>query len=283
MKRVVLSCTHSSTYDFFLPIAVKVWRNRIGYEPVAFLVGDRSEWGAGHRRVALEEVGCPVEFVERIPGIPDSNVAMSVRQHAAVISWIDPLDLLLIGDVDLIPIRREFYHQHDPHEAAIMIYHADMYWDRYWPAYGPSMTAGAWEEVMGLKKGDLMGSLRRTFREGKIEDLIAANKADHHDSRLWVFDEQYASIRIRLSRFNDKLLRIRTDDTNDRLCRNRWPDRVDASNYIDFHCPRPGWTDDNFGRIRDVLAQVIPRDLPWLDNYVEAYRRSGPSVKDPFA
>jgi hypothetical protein len=282
MKRVVLSCTHSSTYDFFLPISVKIWKKRVGYEPIIFLVGSKSEWEHGHRKVVLDEIGPQVEFVERVPGIPDSNIAMSVRQHAAALPWVDGSDLIIVGDVDLLPIRKMFYHQHDPSEFSIAIYHADMYHDTYWPAYGPSMTADTWLEVMDLEIGDLRGSLLRTFKDGKIEGLISANKSNHHDSRLWVFDEQYASARIRLSRFSNSILRIRTDDTNERLCRNRWPAEVDASRFIDFHCPRPGWTEENFTKIRGVLEQVVPEELPWLDRYVDAYRRSGPSVKDPF-
>lgn len=283
MKRVVFGCTHSSTYDFFLPIAARIWRKRVGYEPMAFLVGPREEWERGHRAVVLHELGFPVEFVDRVPGVPDSNVCMSVRQHAATVPWIDGSDLMMVGDVDLLPIRKLFYHQHDPEEYAVAVYHADMYWDRYWPAYGPSMTADTWREVMDLEKGNLRGSLLRTFEDGKIGNLIVANKKDHHDSRLWVFDEQYASVRIRLSRFANSILRIRTDDTNERLCRNRWPGPVDASRYIDLHCPRPGWTNENWAKIRGVLEQVVPSEMPWMDDYVARYRASGPNEKDPFS
>lgn len=286
MKRVVLSCTSSSTYDFFLPISVKLWKKRIGYEPIVFLVGTSQEWCNRHQGIVLEETeksGVRIEFVSRVDGIPDSNLCMAVRQHAAVILEFSPSDLMLVGDVDLFPIRTEFYHQHDPLKDPIVIYHADMYSDAYWPAYGPSMTVEIWREVMDLEEGDLVGSLRKTFEIGKISDLIAANKANYHDSRLWVFDEQYASLRIRLSRFYGRIRRIGTDDTNERLCRNRLPDKVDASRFIDFHCPRPGWTEENFKKIRGVLEQIVPGEIPWLDHYVEAYRRSGPSVRDPFA
>jgi hypothetical protein len=286
MKRVVLSCTLSSTYDFFLPISVRLWKKRVGYEPIVFLIGTREEWCNGHPGVVLEETaksGVRIEFVSRMSGIPDSNLCMAVRQHAAVILEFNPSDLMLVGDVDLFPLRAKFYHQHDPSKDPIVIYHEDMYFGRYWPAYGPSMTVETWREVMDLKEGDLVGSICRTFEIGKIYDLIAANKANHLDSRLWIFDEQYASLRIRLSRFSNRIVKIKTDSTNERLCRNAWPTRVDASRFIDFHCQRPGWTEENFKKIRSVLEQIVPAELKWLDHYVTEYRRSGPSVKDPFA
>jgi hypothetical protein len=285
MKRVVLSCTHSSTYDFFLPISIRIWKKRIGYEPVVFLVGGPAEWNSGHRKVVLDEVyasKCPVTFIERVPGIPDPNLSMSIRQHAAALPFIEESDLLIIGDVDLIPIRKEFYHQHDPLEFPIAIYHAEMYWRTYWPAYGPSMTAKVWREVMGLTVGDLMGSLRRTFEAGKIEELISAQKADYTDSRLWIFDEQYASSRINNSAYSEKILKI-GDGQSNRLCRNSFSDTVDVSKCIDFHCHRPGWSHENWKKIRGILSQVIPGDLQWLDRYQAEYACSGPLVGDPFA
>ena len=285
MKRVVLSCTHSSTYDFFLPISIKIWKKRIGYEPVVFLVGAPGEWSSGHRKVVMDEVrssGCLVTFLERVSGIPDPNLSMSIRQHAAALSSLDGSDLLIIGDIDLLPIRKEFYHQHDPKEFPIAIYHAGMYWDKYWPAYGPSMTVATWREVMGLTVGDLMGSLLQTFKNGKIEELINAQSKDYTDSRLWVFDEQYASLMIKVSAFSDKVVRI-GDGHENRLCRNNFNADVDVSKCIDFHCHRPGWSHENWGKIRGIVSQVIPNDLQWLDRYHTEYVCSGPLIGDPFA
>lgn len=284
MKRVVLSCTPSSTYDFFLPISVELWRNRIGYEPVVLLVGTKAQWSVGHCGAVLDEIldsGCKIEWVDHVPGVSDANVSMAARQHAPALSWLDPTDVVLIGDIDLFPIRKDYYHQHDPMEAPITIYHADMYND-YWPAYGPSMSVEVWRNVMGLIVGDLMGSLLKTFREGKIKDLIAANKADHRDSRLWIFDEQYTSTRIKGSEFFNSVLWI-TGHTNDRICRNKWPADLNVQKYIDCHCPRPGWTDENFKKIRAVIAQVLPEELPWLDQYVAIYRATNPMLNNPFA
>lgn len=282
-KRVVLSCTHSSTYDFFLPIAIKLWRDRIGYEPIVFLIGEEKEWGTGHRAVVLQEVlnlQPWVGFVGRVPGVPDANVSMAIRQHASALEDLNPADLILVGDIDLFPIRREFYHQHDPSQVPIAIYHSDMYWDTYWPAYGPSMTVETWREVMDLIVGSPYDSLLRTMRNGKILDLIEANEKDNTDSRLWTFDEQYASVRIKESRYCSRILRIKTDE-NDRLCRNKWLETADVSKYIDCHCPRPGWSYGNWIKIRRVLEQLIPDDMSWLDRYVDAYRSSSPSIGNP--
>ncbi len=276
MNRVVLSSTMSDIYDFFLPISAKIWRDRIGYEPIVFLVGTSKEWGVGHCGVVLEELsvgGYPIEMVDHVPGVDDGNVSMSIRQHAAALGWLDRNDILLVGDIDLFPIWRGFYHQNSRGAHSIVIHHSDMYNDRYWPAYGPAMSVSAWREVMGLIPGDLMGSLRKTFEEGKIEELIAAKKADYRDSRIWTFDEEYASARIRDSRFYKEILRI-ASRKEERLCRNSWPVDARASDYIDAHCPRPGWDEESWKKIRALLSQIMPEDLPWLDRYLASYRNN---------
>ena len=272
MKRVVLACTPSHVYDFFLPIAARLWKKRIGYEPLILLVGTSDDWNRGSSGVPFQAIkadGHRTEFVDRIPGVDDSNVCMSSRQHAAALTWLDINDILLIGDVDLFPIRRDFYHQHDPERYPVAIYHADMYQDTYWPSYGLSMSVASWRATMGLRIGDLKGSLVNSFDRGGIWEIIKAQKANYLDSRLWTFDETYASERVRASRREDELQKIPSHW--ERLCRNTWPVRVYASNYIDCHCPRLGYT-ENWPKIRSVLAQIMPDDLSWVDGYVNAYR-----------
>jgi hypothetical protein len=274
MNRVVLSSTMSDIYDFFLPISARIWRTRIGYEPLVFLVGTMKEWTQGHCGVVLWELdraGYHVEMVDHVPWVPDGNVSMSIRQHAAALGWLDEKDIVLVGDIDLFPLRRNFYHQNDLGKHPIVIYHAGMYNDRYWPAYGPAMSVSAWREVMGLETGDLRASLLKTFRDGDIEGLIAAKNANYKDSRIWTFDEEYASARIRSSRFYDGILRVGSSN-EERLCRNSWPDGARADKYIDGHCPRPGWSAENWPKIRALLSQVMPEDLSWLDQYVTEYR-----------
>lgn len=269
----------SEVYDFFIPIAARLWRSRTGYEPVVLLVGTREEWSAGHCGVVLKELereGYPIEMVDHVDGVDDGNVSMSVRQHAAALQWMDFRDILMVGDIDLFPVRRDFYHQSDPNR--ITIYHAQMYNDAYWPAYGPTMSVATWREVMDLGVGDLAGSVRRTFEDGRIQELIAAKSHDYRDSRIWIFDEVYASKKIRESKFYGSVLRVNSDSSA-RLCRNSWPEGARAADYIDAHCPRPGWSEENWTKIRALLAQIMPEDLPQLDRYVDTYRKNLPSIR----
>jgi hypothetical protein len=273
-KRVVLSCTPNSVYDFFLPLAIRLWRCLIGYEPIVILVGTYGEWSFGHAKAVLDEVrGESAEFFDRILDLPDSSVSMGLRQNVAALDF-DQDDVLLVGDVDLFPVDRDFYHRYDPSKSPVGIYYADMYGGEYWPAYGVSMPVRNWREVMGLTVGDFRGSVERMFLEGKVRELVAAHKADHRDTRFWTFDERYATQKIRESRFSKDVAEFPSAVGDRRPLRVKLPRHPSAAGYIDFHCSRPGWNGENWPDIRTMLDQLLPEHMDWVDRYVRRYRSS---------
>lgn len=274
-KWVVLSCTPNSQYDFFLPIATRLWRDRIGYEPVVVLVGSEKDWSSGHAKVAYDEIrgAARIEFFPVVEGITDAATSQVLRQHVSALEF-DPDDVILIGDVDLFPVHREFYHQYDPSKNPIGVYYADTYQDEYFPAYGVSMPVKNWREVMGVTVGDLLGSVKRALTNENVKALGMAEEIGVWDARFWTFDERFASFKIRNSRFSKDVAKF------PRLFGLRYPHRVKlppgpyASDYVDFHCSRPGWTEENWPDIRHMLTQIMPDELRWLDSYVEDYWRS---------
>lgn len=274
-KRVVLSCTPNNVYDFFLPIAVRLWRKRIGYEPIVILVGSEADWSVGHSKVVYNEIRSTerIEFFSRIPDLPDSTVSMGLRQNVSALD-LDPDDLLMIGDVDLFPVDRDFYHRYDPHKNPVGVYYAEMYNDRYWPAYGISMPVRHWREVMGVTVGDFRGSTEKAFSDGHVRDLLEAHRADSRDTRFWTFDEEYATAKIKGSRFAQNVAMFSSSVGSKGPHRVKLPHQPYVCDYIDFHCSRPGWNEENWPDIRYALAQMIPEDLRWIDRYVSAYRRS---------
>lgn len=271
-KWVVLSCTPNSQYDFFLPIAVRLWQKRIGYEPVIILVGTEKDWASGHAKVARDAVQGRIEYFEGILGIPDSAVAMALRQHVAALEF-DPDDILLIGDVDLFPVDRRFYHQYDPQRNPVGVYHADMY-DEYWPAYGVSMPVRNWREVMGTGTGDFRASVERTFTDENVRAVGIADKIGSWDTRFWLFDEKFTSFKIKASRFTKDVATFPRVFMGKRPHRVKLPPEPYVQDYVDFHCSRPGWTEENWPDIRYALAQIMPDELRWLDGYVGDYWRS---------
>lgn len=278
-KRVVLSCTPHDIYDFFLPISVRLWRSRIGYEPVVILVGSKEDWSSGHAKVVYDEI-CGrerIEFFARIPGLPDSAVSMGLRQHVSALDF-DPDDLLLIGDVDLFPVDREFYHRYDPSKNPVGVYYAETYEHlgegQYWPAYGVSMPVRNWREVMGVTVGDFRGSVEKSFTKENLRSLGMEDGNDVWDTRFWLFDEKYATFKIKTSRFAKDVATFPRCVDNRYPYRFKLPHQPYVCDYVDFHCSRPGWNEENWPDIRYALAQMLPEDLRWIDRYVSSYRKS---------
>jgi ribosomal protein S18 acetylase RimI-like enzyme len=272
-KWVVLSCTPNSVYDFFLPIAVRLWRKRIGYEPVIVLVGTDEEWSSGHAAVALASTKGRIECFRPIPEVPDAAVAMALRQHVSALEFAED-DLIMIGDVDLFPVDREFYHRYDPARNPVGIYYAETYGDAYWPAYGVSMPVRNWREVMGVAVGDFRGSVQRAFSDENVKAVGLAEKIGTWDTRFWTFDERHASFRIKNSRFAKDVATFPSVNGKKVPHRVKLPSQPYSQDYVDFHCSRPGWTEENWPDLRHMLAQIMPEDLRWLDQYADAYRRS---------
>lgn len=270
-KWVVISCTPNSLYDFFLPISARLWRKRIGYEPLIVLVGDEKEWESGHARVVRDATNERVEFFGTVPGIPDAAVAMALRQQVSALEF-DPEDILLIGDVDLFPVDMEFYHQYDPRKNPVGVYYAETYGDKYWPAYGVSMSIKNWREVMGVTVGDFRGSVERVFSDENVRATGLADKIGTWDTRFWTFDERYASYKIKTSRFAKDVATFPSFIGTKVPERFKLPAKPCAQDYVDFHCSRPGWNGENWPDIRHMLAQIIPDDIVWVDRYVGAYR-----------
>ena len=278
-KWVVLSCTPDSAYDFFLPIVVRLWRNRIGYEPVVVLVGTEEEdWSSGHSKVVYDEIrrNERIEFLSGIPDFPSSLVSLALRYNVSAFDF-DKDDILMIGDVDLFPVDRDFFHRYDSSKSPIGHHYEEVHNGRYgqrYQAFGLSMPVRSWREVVGVTIGDLRGSTERFLKESGVRDLLEAWKTDHQDTTYWNADETYVTARINNSRFSNDVAKFPSSIGGKIPCRVKLPDKPNASDYVDVHCSRPGWTKENWPDIRHLLAQMIPEDLRWVDQYVDVYRKN---------
>lgn len=280
LKHVVIGCDTFHAYNFFLPFVCRLWRERIGYEPIVFLIGTQDEWKFGHSSLVLEalrEGGWRVEWMNHVPGIPSGTVAQCVRHHAGALPDLASNDILMTSDADLFPIRRDFFHQHDPSKHEIALYYSNVYGDvNHWTNLHMSFTIEALREVMGFETRDVRACMLKTFQYGHIDELVKAKDP----GGLWFFDERYPSSRIMASRFYPgSVLKIPRDGNppKDQLSRSGpWPENYQADQYVDCHAHRPGWTNAYWFKVRPLIAQLMPGLLGWADAYRDAFWWVGP-------
>jgi len=295
-KRAIIGSTLDHDYSFLSVIAALCWRERIGYEPSLFLVGTEEDWRS-HRYgsvvlKAADDRSIHKVFVDRIQGVEDKTVAQCCRQYAACHDFADS-DYLMPSDADLLPIRKEFYHQHDPEKHPIALFYANAYIgeeETHWPSCHTPMLAGTWREVMGLEIGRMSECMRRNFEEYGLPDKMkaweaecAAAKAANRpaDSKffwpVWFTDELVVSKKIKQSQYYpSRVLKIVRDGhpPKDRLDRSSWPFFCDVNRYADSHSLRPGWSAPNWPRLAPFLKKLLPAHATWLDWYRVEFREA---------
>lgn len=291
MRRwVALGSTSGHDYCFFLPIVCEAWR-KMGYEPVVFLVGPwggRDDQSPLHRLVwrALEDRNVQILNVpnyrgDELAGVEPATMAQSIRLHAAAHPVFGANDLLIPSDADLIPIRKEFYYQHDLNKADVASYYSNGYIGEpdHFPSCHISARVKHWREFMEYESNDPREAMMATLKKHGIEQKMADKQADQQKNwgHVWFLDEHSVSKQIINSRFYPgSFQRIEREGhpPKDRLDRACWPEKIVASNYSDCHSVRPGWSDANYPRLRPLLQQILPEHMDWIDEYRKKFREA---------
>lgn len=274
-------------YSFFLPMTAAFWR-RVDYHPVLLLVGSEEQWqAAAHSRVSLEALRAQGEDVRFIGPMPaeyeDATIAQCARHHAACLDF-PPDDILIPGDADLWPFRREFYYQHDPARHDITLLYSNGYGNpKHFPTNHQQMTVDVWRRVMKLPpSGSIREVLSRVFGE-TIAQRGQDRRPDQFHIRvenrmdLWFLDEYYSSHMIlNWPGFPARVQFVERagQPPRDRIDRSRWPANPSIEGMTDAHLPRPGWN-ENWDGIRPLVRQALGEEaLCRYDQYRDRYREA---------
>lgn len=281
MKRLVaIGSTKGHDYSAFLPIVGAYWRDRIGYQPEFFLIGIPDEWEQGHTAVvldALEMLGLNFTYVSHIQDVEDATISQCVRQHAAAHPFFAPTDLLICSDADLVPLRKDFYYQHETEKYEIGLYYSNGYPGEkdHYPSCHMSMSVANWRQVMRLDL-PLDAALKRNFSDYGLAQKMDAKKADPAKNwgHVWFADELIASKRIVESGKSLQMIPREGHPPVDRLDRACWPNQYDARTLTDCHSIRPIWSAPNWPRFRPLIEQTVPAILSWADQYILEFRKA---------
>lgn len=281
----VIASSTDHSYDFFAPLTALMWKRVIGFETIAFLINTADEWQKPYSQVVkqkLFEAGAKIHHIGRIDGYLEAQAAQSSRQHAAALD-LPETDTLVSGDVDMWPLQKHWFLQHDPDKYDLTLHYANAYGPVIPPSQPPYFctcymvaTVKVWREIVGLEnrgeiKSQLQANMDRTLNR-------------RHDSWLgWNHDELFMGSRIKgwdgypsrcqfINRYGGP-----PDDRIDRAC---WPNELEKGgfnwnrNWVDTHLLRPGAVAPNWAKIRPILAHFVPDRMDWVDSYVKEYRHA---------
>tara|TARA_R110000824_G_scaffold329468_6_gene516241 strand:+ start:1410 stop:2282 length:873 start_codon:yes stop_codon:yes gene_type:complete len=97
IDKVIMSCNDNPYYSEFWPLVSKVWKERIGIDPVLVYIGDASNIST--------EYGEVVE-VEKLEDVPIHTQAQWARFWY---TQFEPETMWLLSDIDMMPLSKQFF------------------------------------------------------------------------------------------------------------------------------------------------------------------------------
>ena len=97
IDKVIMSCNDNPFYSEYWPVVSKVWKEKIGIEPVLVYFGDSSEMS--------QEYGTVVGM-DKLETVPIYTQAQWGRFWY---TQFEPETMWLISDIDMLPMNRDYF------------------------------------------------------------------------------------------------------------------------------------------------------------------------------
>jgi hypothetical protein len=257
--RAVFSSDINSTFDFFVPITGLFWK-ALDFEPFVYLIGTEIEWKTKRDIVLnlLNSKKIQYKFVEPVDNCKNATIAQVIRLYA--FCDLNNSSGYITTDVDMWPLApRPFW------EKSCSL--------KTWSFKGNpeffmcyvSATKNSWKELIKNTTGG-------SAREELIKQLSRGPGLCH--DILWEYDQILLTSRIKEwkgKREEDR--RIMGDNylPDGRVDRYKWKFEKKQSHLKDCHVLRPGYTDENWSRLRVLISEYLPNEVHCLDQYRQEY------------
>lgn len=272
-RRVVLSSDTHPDYAFYLPLTALIWSLR-GWEPTVIAVGGDNEWRRSPLREAVaaaREVAGSFSYLD-LPGLPFKRTS-TVAQVSRLFGWLaagtQDDDLVVTSDIDMWPIGPWVLDVTVPTDA-FTILGANAHMDTNgrptrFPICYLAARAATWRDVIGDTPSIAAGVDR-------VLAVVPAEYGTHRGVPLgeWCLDESYFFGRVWAGHLDRCRLVARDLAARGqmRLDRAAWHENWRLADLADAHLPRPGYSDENWPRVRRLLARLVPDlYLRWADSY----------------
>lgn len=307
MSRTVVAVSSSTDaeYNFLAVLTCIFWRDVVGHDPLALLVGSEAEWCATPRlKVALDALNeheIPRAWLGHLNGYKDAQLAQNARQHAAVTlasddTWLFP------ADADLWPLREEPYQHHvgSNHRVAIFPYWNGDHFvgktaflkavalgkrSQTIPTCHVAMRAKDWRKIYNLIPGqDIGAAVKRT-----LDNWFARFPKD--DFNVWMSDQDILTWKLCLQEWfpdgtpphHDPGIHASGDvlfvgrrghPPVDRLCRSvpsLWQLPFDPNMWVDAHLPKNPTTPEHWAQLLPIIEAMLPQHADFARKYHKTY------------
>lgn len=261
MTKAVISSTYDDLYLFNLPIVTWLW-NKLEVDVICFMPTKYFGFPEHSDKIKLlvdtvkkGKLRIDIYWFE-CPKHKEATYTQCARLYAACLDLPED-EILVTSDVDMAIFKIP------PHDGNITIFGSDLVPNGQYPMCYSIGTVKQWREVIG----------QGTYQE-HLDNLLGLIEADHFRGNYWGKDQE--TMWNLLQGYNHKLVsraraeiqfatcRVDRDDVN-------WRIYVDE-NLVDAHLWRPGYSDENFAKIMELLTMKYPNDdFDWVVNYKNEY------------
>lgn len=261
--RAIISCTNDSLYSYFLPLVAYCW-NKLGVNVIAFTPSQSN----AATFFAMQAMNFNRENKNLSFGyIADENKSATYSQLSRLMAWgiSDILDdeIIYTSDCDMLNFKLP------PHDNGFdfTVWGSDLTPPTQYPVCYVGAKKSKWKQFFGVEDKDYQGAL--DYHLGSIE-------CNHMRGNYWCFEQEL--IFNTLQNANCKL--IPRSNGQNQFALNRvdrtdlhYKDRLDHD-IVDAHLWRPGYTEENFHKILELLQYFYPEDdFNWLIDYTNEYRK----------
>lgn len=260
--KAVISSTYDDQYLFFLPIVAWCW-NKLGVDVICFLPELRGGLkNAAKLELALTSI--PVSKIEhhlfKCPKHKEATYAQCSRLYAAALD-LPEYEVLITSDVDMAVFSNPMRVKSE---------------DDFFDILGQDLVPPGQLPIcyiMGTKK-----TWNRFFSKGRslqncLDDELAHEECLNFRGNFWSRDQELAFKNVGELFFSHLRARPGTQFASHRVDRDdiNWRSYVN-DDLLDAHLWRPGYTDENFANIMELLQMKYPQEnFQWLIEYRENY------------
>jgi len=250
--KAVISCTNDDKYLFLLPIVAYCW-HKIGIDIICFSPREMNQksW-----LVAMYSRGQFIGF--DCTENKKATYSQCSRLFAATIKDLPEDEILITSDADMAVFNLPKYL------GDMTIIGADLVPEKQFPMCYAMAPKWLWKKIMGIGEKSVQECLDDILGHIECENM-RGNYWGKDQEVLWDKSHPFANLINRArpgTQFADN--RVDRDDIN-------WRAYL-GPNLIDAHLWRPGYTDENFANILELLQSQYPnKSFEWLINYRNEY------------
>ncbi len=294
--KAIISSTFDDRYLYFLPITTFLW-NKLNVDVICFMpqwvhFDDSNKVLEKGKIIKLvqdtimeQQLKCMAVYFDA-PEHKEATYAQCSRLYGACLDLPED-EILISSDIDMgvfQAIKTNIDYSINQWGGTMTVFGRDLVPNGQIPMCYVWGSVINWRRAFklcevsmidGVPPSTISGTLK-TYQQC-LDSLLGHIECESFRGNYWakdqeeMFDKMQYTSKVEINRSNgqNQFAQHRVDRTD-----LHYKDRLDPYNLIDAHLWRPGYSEENFPKILELMQYMYPEDnFDWLISYNEAYKK----------